>query len=303
MSQSRQRLLLTPGGDPEHVPGDRAPCWLGGYDPRAGGRHVRLDDGQGGIDDPRGQTLFQGQFSRRSAARSPFPSGTTRLGRASAATVGRPACSTRSGPCTAIPATARNWRSARSARWFESDQADGFSETMCQPSSRFEPQSMYDELREIVRQRIVRPDLRELTELLLEENQVKLLCLPCGPAAPSCLRSRIPGARVERDADGGLPGRQVCRLLSRFPPAAGQRAGRGGGRAARHRQAPRAGPAAGRHLLHPRGRADRARAPGPRHGARSGPAGGRRRPDAAPPGARRGLPSATAGVGAPPSRR
>jgi 3'-5' exoribonuclease len=60
----------------------------------------------------------------------------------------------------------------------ETDQADGFSPTMCQPSSRFEPQSMYDELREIVRQRIVRPDLRELTELLLEENQVKLLCFP-----------------------------------------------------------------------------------------------------------------------------
>jgi len=37
---------------------------------------------------------------------------------------------------------------------------------------------MYDELREIVRQRIVRPGLRELTELLLEENRVKLLSFP-----------------------------------------------------------------------------------------------------------------------------
>ena len=60
----------------------------------------------------------------------------------------------------------------------EADQADGFSETMCQPTSRFEPQSMYDELREIVRARIVRPDLRDLTELLLEENRAKLLSYP-----------------------------------------------------------------------------------------------------------------------------
>jgi len=60
----------------------------------------------------------------------------------------------------------------------EADQADGFSPTMCQPSSRFEPQAMYDELRQIVCQRILRPGLRELTELLLEENRAKLLCFP-----------------------------------------------------------------------------------------------------------------------------
>jgi 3'-5' exoribonuclease len=60
----------------------------------------------------------------------------------------------------------------------EADTADGFDAAMCLPSSRFEPESMYREMWEIVQQRITRPGLKELVELLLTENRAKLLTHP-----------------------------------------------------------------------------------------------------------------------------
>lgn len=60
----------------------------------------------------------------------------------------------------------------------DSDQADGFDPMMCQPSSRFEPQAMYEELLEIVAQHLHRPDLRGLVESILETNRQQLLTHP-----------------------------------------------------------------------------------------------------------------------------
>jgi 3'-5' exoribonuclease len=60
----------------------------------------------------------------------------------------------------------------------DSDKADGFDPTMCQPSSRFEPQVMLDELFDITRQHLQRPDLRELVELLLNTYREQLLTHP-----------------------------------------------------------------------------------------------------------------------------
>jgi 3'-5' exoribonuclease len=60
----------------------------------------------------------------------------------------------------------------------DSDKADGFDPTMCQPSSRFEPQAMLDELFDITRQHLQRPDLRELVELLLSTYREQLLTHP-----------------------------------------------------------------------------------------------------------------------------
>lgn len=60
----------------------------------------------------------------------------------------------------------------------DSDKADGFDPTMCQPSSRFEPQAMLDELFDITRQHLQRPDLRELVELLLNTYREQLLTHP-----------------------------------------------------------------------------------------------------------------------------
>jgi 3'-5' exoribonuclease len=60
----------------------------------------------------------------------------------------------------------------------DGDKADGFDPTMCQPSSRFEPQAMLDELLDITRQHLQRPDLRELVELLLNTYREQLLTHP-----------------------------------------------------------------------------------------------------------------------------
>lgn len=60
----------------------------------------------------------------------------------------------------------------------DSDKADGFDPTMCQPSSRFEPQAMLDELFDITREHLRRPDLRELVELLLNTYREQLLTHP-----------------------------------------------------------------------------------------------------------------------------
>lgn len=60
----------------------------------------------------------------------------------------------------------------------DSDAADGFDPTMCMPSSRFDPQAMFQELLEIVHAHIRRPDLRELVESLLTRHREQLLTHP-----------------------------------------------------------------------------------------------------------------------------
>ena len=60
----------------------------------------------------------------------------------------------------------------------DADSADGFDPTMCLPSSRFDPQQMYDEMLAIVRERITDPALQSLVELILTENREVLLRLP-----------------------------------------------------------------------------------------------------------------------------
>ncbi len=58
------------------------------------------------------------------------------------------------------------------------DAADGFDPAMCLPQSRFEPQTMWDELQELVRQQLRRPALRTLVESILAANAEQLLRLP-----------------------------------------------------------------------------------------------------------------------------
>lgn len=58
------------------------------------------------------------------------------------------------------------------------DKADGFSPAMCLPQTRFDTQTMYDELLSIARERIEDIPLRELVVHLLESNREQLLTLP-----------------------------------------------------------------------------------------------------------------------------
>ena len=208
--------------------------------------------------------------SATAAARWAFPSGTIRPGPPIAATIGSPAAfykvravyrETNYGPQLDI----RKIREVVAA-----DAADGFDPAMCLPQSRFEPRQMFDEMMAIARERIADGRLADV-------GRVDPLGQPRGIAAdsgrsaqPSRLRRRLAGAYAERDPDRRLSGRQVRRVLSGDGPAAGQRLVVAGGDPARHRQAPRAGPAAGGHGLHRRGGADRPHAPGPRHRSRGG---------------------------------
>jgi 3'-5' exoribonuclease len=60
----------------------------------------------------------------------------------------------------------------------DADAADGFDATACLPQSRFEPQQMFEELLEIVRQQIACAPLRALVESILLANRPLLLRLP-----------------------------------------------------------------------------------------------------------------------------
>ena len=60
----------------------------------------------------------------------------------------------------------------------DDDQADGFDPGMCQARSRFEPQSMYDELLALVQEHVENLPLRKLVETIFEENRERLLTLP-----------------------------------------------------------------------------------------------------------------------------
>ncbi|MGW8257262.1 MAG: 3'-5' exoribonuclease YhaM family protein [Thermoguttaceae bacterium] len=60
----------------------------------------------------------------------------------------------------------------------ESDTADGFDPHLCQAQSRYDPQTMYAELMDIVRKRIDRPELRGLVETILTKYRGQLLTFP-----------------------------------------------------------------------------------------------------------------------------
>ena len=60
----------------------------------------------------------------------------------------------------------------------DDDQADGFDPGMCQARSRFEPQSMYDELLALVQEHVENLPLRKLVETIFEENRERLLTSP-----------------------------------------------------------------------------------------------------------------------------
>ncbi len=60
----------------------------------------------------------------------------------------------------------------------EADAADGFEPTLCLPRSRFDPQTMFNELTTMVRQRIGNPALRRLVESLLADHRDALLAHP-----------------------------------------------------------------------------------------------------------------------------
>ena len=59
-----------------------------------------------------------------------------------------------------------------------SDAADGFDPAMFQPSSRFEPQQMFDELLGIAQEQIARTELRELAVDLLMQHREAMFSLP-----------------------------------------------------------------------------------------------------------------------------
>jgi 3'-5' exoribonuclease len=60
----------------------------------------------------------------------------------------------------------------------ESDTADGFDPTMCQPKSRFDSTKMFDELAGIAKERISEKELRRLVVDILQSNRETLLTLP-----------------------------------------------------------------------------------------------------------------------------
>ena len=59
-----------------------------------------------------------------------------------------------------------------------SDTEEGFDPFMCMPTSRFDPQAMYDELLQIIKERIADQELARLVQSIFEENREQLLVLP-----------------------------------------------------------------------------------------------------------------------------
>jgi 3'-5' exoribonuclease len=60
----------------------------------------------------------------------------------------------------------------------DTDAADGFDPTCCQPASRYEPRAMFDEMLAIVRERITDAPLKALVEKILGDNRDELLRIP-----------------------------------------------------------------------------------------------------------------------------
>ena len=74
---------------------------------------------------------------------------------------------------------------------------------------------MFEEMLAIVRERISDTALRALVEKILIDNRDDLLKIPAARHNHHALRGGLVGTHLERDADGDLSGRQVCRLLPR----------------------------------------------------------------------------------------
>lgn len=60
----------------------------------------------------------------------------------------------------------------------EADADEGFDPGMCLERTRFDPQAMFDELMEIVAERITDPGLRALVESILSKNREQILASP-----------------------------------------------------------------------------------------------------------------------------
>jgi len=60
----------------------------------------------------------------------------------------------------------------------DEDKSDGFDPTMFLPQSRFDPQTMFAELRQMAVDRIADTDLRDLVLHILDSNRDRLLMLP-----------------------------------------------------------------------------------------------------------------------------
>lgn len=60
----------------------------------------------------------------------------------------------------------------------EADRDDGFDPAMCMPSTRFDPQEMFDELVQIATEQIEEEALTQLVVHILESNHAALLTLP-----------------------------------------------------------------------------------------------------------------------------
>ena len=60
----------------------------------------------------------------------------------------------------------------------DADRNDGFDPAMCLPQSQFEPQKMYDELHEIIRNKVEPAPLRKLVEAIFKKYRDELLVFP-----------------------------------------------------------------------------------------------------------------------------
>ena len=60
----------------------------------------------------------------------------------------------------------------------DDDTAEGFAPSMCSPTSRFDPQAMFDEMVQIAKERIDNPQLSDFVVAMLENHQDTLLTLP-----------------------------------------------------------------------------------------------------------------------------
>jgi len=60
----------------------------------------------------------------------------------------------------------------------DADASDGFDPVMCLPSTRFEPQAMFDELVALAESQIPDPNIRRLVVSILKTNREKVLTVP-----------------------------------------------------------------------------------------------------------------------------
>ncbi|MCA9233004.1 MAG: HD domain-containing protein [Planctomycetales bacterium] len=60
----------------------------------------------------------------------------------------------------------------------EEDKAEGFDPAMCLPAARYDPQQMFNDLVELVRQQVADQPLADFAQAMLEQNREVLLTLP-----------------------------------------------------------------------------------------------------------------------------